>query len=125
MGFAVALLGILSRFLLIPPWGVGFPVVTFCPAVLFAAVLGGFGAGVLATLVLAIAAAYLFLDRVHAFRAGNSGEVFALALFISLECLISLFVGSASPAQPIESAQPPVRPAAARAAAHASAKASG
>ena len=63
VGFAIALLGIMSRALLIPSWGVGVPLVTFYPAVLFAAVLGGFGAGVLATPVLAIAAAYLFLDR--------------------------------------------------------------
>jgi len=73
-----------SRGLVIPYWGIGVPLVTFYPAVLFAAALGGFGAGILATLVLAVAAAYLFLDPIHPFRGGHTGEIFTLVLFIGL-----------------------------------------
>ena len=92
VGFAVALLGILTRVLFIPYWGIGVPLVTFYPAVLLASILGGFAAGISTTLILAIAAAYLFFQPVRSFAIGNSSEGFTLLLFVMLGCVISFFV---------------------------------
>src|ERR1041385_5377677 len=92
VGFAVAVLGISARELLIPHWTIGVPLVTFYPAVFFAAIIGGLEAGLFATFMLAAAAAYLAFDPVYSFRFSNPADIFTLAVFLALGCATTVLV---------------------------------
>src|SRR5689334_5414980 len=89
VGLAVALVGIFMRLLLVPYWEIGVPFVTFYPAVLVASILGGFAAGASTTLILAMAAAYLFFQPVRSFQIATSAEALTLLVFVTLGVLIS------------------------------------
>jgi hypothetical protein len=89
VGMGMALLFLLVRLILNPYWGLTVPLITFYPAVLLAAWFGGFGPGLVCTLVSAAAASYFFLEPLQAFRIGNSGEVIGLMIFVAIGVLIS------------------------------------
>ncbi|HYO07601.1 MAG TPA: ATP-binding protein [Tepidisphaeraceae bacterium] len=61
--------------------GGGTPFLLFFPAVVAAALLGGFLAGVLATLASAVAAAYFFVEPIDSFRITAVPELLKLLLF--------------------------------------------
>jgi signal transduction histidine kinase len=86
----LACLGVLARYLMVPYWGLGPPFVTFYPAVLLAGVFGGFGCGVVATVVCVIGADYFLFTPADGVHSRDSG--FELLLFLVVGVLISLFI---------------------------------
>jgi PAS domain-containing protein len=67
---------------LIGPWiGEALPFVTLYPAVFVAAVLGGLGPGVLATVLSAVAALHLYIDPAHSLALTDAVAKFGVALF--------------------------------------------
>jgi len=74
----------------IAPQDAGIPFVTFFPAATLAALIGGFGPGMLATALGAVAAMYFFLAPINSFAVEPSGYLAALVF-----CLDQLVVCSA------------------------------
>ena len=93
IGYAVAvaataaLLGL--RLLLWPVLGDAVPNMTFFPAVMIAAYYGGFGPGLLATLLGAVAADYFLVPPYYSFRLGGVNAVVAFPLFLLVGTFIS------------------------------------
>jgi len=84
-GFAVLIWGIAlaGRFALadvLPP--VGYPFLTFFPAVVLATFLGGFGPGLLATVLSTLAATYYFVPPVGSFALGSTADLIAVVFFV-------------------------------------------
>src|SRR5439155_23253184 len=88
LGLGIAWVSVLVRLLLNPYWGDSVPLITLYPAVLLAAWLGGFGPGLVCTLVSAAAASYLFFEPLYSFSVSNPGEVGALIVFVGIGLLI-------------------------------------
>lgn len=78
-GFAVLLRGSLDPALS----AVGVPYITFYPAILVAALVGGFGAGLITLVLCSLAAWYLFLPPYFSFELSPQ-QVFSLLLFVVL-----------------------------------------
>jgi len=68
------------------------PFILYFPAVLFAAWYGRVGAGVLATVLGAIAATVLWMEPQFVFALHSAGDVVQVALFVVLALFICLFV---------------------------------
>jgi PAS domain S-box-containing protein len=86
---AAAGLAVLLRIALQPLWGFGVPFITFYPAMMVSAWLGGFGPGMLTTLLCAAAAAYFWMPLLSAVAVGDPGELVALIVFIAVGTVIS------------------------------------
>src|SRR6267142_2549789 len=71
---------LLIRWPLWPVLGDAVPHMTFFPAVMIAAYLGGFGPGLLATILSAIAANFLFPKHLPSYQTTHVNEVAALIL---------------------------------------------
>lgn len=78
---AIALRGIMT-----PVWDLKFPLITFYPAIIASAALGGFWPGVLTTILSAIAAVSLFLPPI---RSADLSDAVALIGFLGIGFLIS------------------------------------
>jgi len=74
--------------------GPQFPFSTFYPAVMFAAVIGGPGAGILATVLSAVCADYLFLEPVGVFGIKTTTDLVGIVLFSSMGLCISMLAGA-------------------------------
>jgi PAS domain S-box-containing protein len=88
-GAGCGLAAMAARFALEPIWGLRLPFILFYPAVMFAAWLGGFGAGFAATAIGAAAATYFWLPPVGSFRVGQGADLLGLAVFVTVGALIS------------------------------------
>jgi PAS domain S-box-containing protein len=86
---AAAVLGLLSRSVFEPVWQGRLPYITLFPAIMVSAWLGGFGAGIVTTLLSAVGAAYFWLPPFRSFRITDSGEWVGLAVFVAVGSLIS------------------------------------
>jgi PAS domain S-box-containing protein len=84
-----AALAVLLRLALDPVWGLKVPFITFYPAMMVSAWLGGFGPGIVTTLLCA-AAAVLWLRPISTLAVGDVGDLVALLVFISIGVVISL-----------------------------------
>jgi PAS domain S-box-containing protein len=84
--FAVALRAVLA-----PLLGAKLPLVTFWPAILLSAWLGGFWPGLLATLLSGMAVSYLWLSLPHG---PDLGDTVGLLVFLAVGFLISWLVGA-------------------------------
>jgi PAS domain S-box-containing protein len=74
------------------PWlGRAVPYLLYYPAVTIAAWNGGFGPGVLATLLAAGAAVFRYLEPVTSLAVANTGDVLALGIFSANGVLVALF----------------------------------
>ncbi len=76
-------------------WGLGHigpmsPFLTFYPALMLAALIGGLGPGLAATVLGALAADYFFILPVGSLRITNLGDGVALALFLFVGAFISV-----------------------------------
>jgi PAS domain S-box-containing protein len=92
-GAAVTLVPVLARNLLHDPFiGTRFPLVVFCPGIFVAAWLGGFGPGLVATIVSTVWADYLWFEHPYIFQVNDISEAIALAFLVVTGGLISLFV---------------------------------
>src|SRR5436309_12522306 len=80
---------LLVRWPLWPVLGDAVPHMTFFPAVMIAAYFGGFGPGLLATILSVIAANYLIPQQVPSLQATRVNEIAALFLFVLVGSLIS------------------------------------
>src|SRR4051812_35109182 len=93
VGYGVALLAtaisLLIRWPLRPVLGDAVPHMTFFPAVMIAAYFGGFGPGLLATILSAVAANYFIPHQSPSFQATRANEVAALILFLLVGSIIS------------------------------------
>ena len=75
-----------------PLWGPDLPLITFYAAIMVSAWLGGFGPGMLAT-ILSAGAAYLWMPATGP-PAGLLGKAAGLGLFIGIGVLISILAGA-------------------------------
>src|SRR5438132_4503375 len=93
VAYSVAVLApaisLLIRWPLQPVLGDAVPHMTFFPAVMVAAYFGGFGPGLLATVLSAIAANYLLPRHFPSLQATRVNEVAALILFVLVGSIIS------------------------------------
>lgn len=91
--FAVSLGGVLVttlfRLLLDPIVGTRVPFITFLPAVLIGAWVGGWGGGLSATLLSALAASYFFVPPIHTLLIRNHGDQVSLITFLFVGLCIS------------------------------------
>jgi len=78
------------RVALDPVWGAGLPYITFYPAVMLAAWLGGLGPGLVATALSAVIADYLWIPPPFSFAISSRPDALGLAVFLAMGALISL-----------------------------------
>jgi PAS domain S-box-containing protein len=86
---AAPVLAALIRNLLDPIWGRALPFITFFPAVMLTAWLGGLWPGIVSTLVAAFLADVFWLAPVHSLAIGNAGDFMGLMIFASTGGLVS------------------------------------
>jgi hypothetical protein len=86
-------LGLLLRMPFAGDFGSRVPYVTLSPAVMLAAVLAGFGPGLLATNLAALGAAYWILPPVGHFKSENPSDMIGLALFMFMGVFMSAVAG--------------------------------
>jgi PAS domain S-box-containing protein len=90
-GSAIAIIAVATalRFALSPVWGVGLPYITFYPAVMFSAWLGGFGPGLVATALSALIADYFWISPAFSLAIGEVPDTLGLLVFIAMGVVIS------------------------------------
>jgi PAS domain S-box-containing protein len=74
----------LGRYVLGFELGVNAPFALFFPAILVAALWGGFGAGILATILSMISVAYFFFEPVNSPWVSRTGDLVGLMLFVAV-----------------------------------------
>jgi PAS domain S-box-containing protein len=91
-GLAIALIVVAAalRVALNPLWGVGLPYITFYPAVMLAAWLGGLGPGLLATALSVLLADYFWIPPALTFAVDDRAEVLGLIVFATTGVIISV-----------------------------------
>jgi len=91
-GASVALLVmvIALRWLAIPDWSLSHPYLVVYPAIIVAGWFGGFGPGVLATLLGAIALTFLWMPPLYSLRIGDIRDATAVLVFVAIGFAISL-----------------------------------
>src|SRR3954465_15719689 len=80
---------LLVRWPLWPVLGDAVPHMTFFPAVMIAAYIGGFWPGLMATLVSAVTANYYLTEQLPSFQVRSVNDVVALVLFVLVCTIIS------------------------------------
>src|SRR5260370_24045459 len=80
---------LLIRWPLAPLLGNAVPHMTFFPAVMVAAYFGGFGPGLLATLLGAVAANFFFTEQLRFFHFTDANDIAALILLVLVGTIIS------------------------------------
>jgi PAS domain S-box-containing protein len=90
---AVAVAGALLRLALSGVLNDRVTYITFYPAVMTAAVLGGFGPGVLATLITAAIADYWLLYPPGSLAVSGAGDIIGLSLFVCMGVFMSVVAG--------------------------------
>jgi K+-sensing histidine kinase KdpD len=85
---AAAIGAIALRDAMTPIWGLKLPLITFYPAIIISAWLGGLGPGVITTLLCAISATYLWLPPLKSFQAKEFGDVVGLSVFVGIGLLV-------------------------------------
>jgi PAS domain S-box-containing protein len=90
-GFAVAAaaLAVLVRLALDPVWGTKLPFITSYPAVIMTAWFGGFGPGMVTTVLGVAAAAYFWMPGPE-WAVSDTGDALALASFVAIGAAIAL-----------------------------------
>ncbi len=73
-------------------WGSKFPYLTFHPAILVAAWLGGLGPGLLTTTLCAAAAVYLWIPPTYSLRIDAPGDIVSLCAFLFIGVTISILI---------------------------------
>jgi PAS domain S-box-containing protein len=100
MALAVVLVSFLLRFALVQGLGLEMPTfITFYPAIIVVAILGGLGPGIFATMVTMLATDYFILTPIGHFGIAHASDAVALALFAVMGILISLLAESFRRAQ--------------------------
>lgn len=89
VAFALVAIGVGVRLGFLQILGTRATFITLYPAVILAALYGGFAPGVFATLLSAVAASYFWMEPVGSFAIGDPADWISLALFIASGTLIS------------------------------------
>src|SRR5881409_297612 len=82
-------LAILASLLLAPHWNPRHLLLPFYPAVMLSAWFGGFGPGLLTTLLSALAMDYFWLPPTFAFGMQEPGDLIGFVLFLGVGLLVS------------------------------------
>src|SRR2546425_10026241 len=82
-------LAILASLLLAPHWNPRHLLLPFYPAVMLSAWFGGFGPGLLTTLLSALAIGYLYLPPTPSLRIRDPGDLMGFLLFLCVGLLFS------------------------------------
>ena len=96
---AAVALGVAARSMLGPWIGSALPFITLYPAVFVAAVLGGFGPGVVATMLSAVMALHLFIDPAGSLALTDPVARFGVALFTA-SGLATVLARRSTPSRP-------------------------
>ena len=89
---AVAIIAIVVgiRAYVIPGWSLAHPYLLFYPAIMLASWLGGFGPGVLATILAALSLAVLWLPPLYSLRIQRVEDASAMMVFVAIGFAISV-----------------------------------
>jgi two-component system sensor histidine kinase/response regulator len=87
----IILVVVVIREFVIPAWSLAHPYVLFYPAIILVGWFGGFGPGVLATILAALSLTYLWLPPLYSLRIQDIQDASGLMLFIGIGFAISLF----------------------------------
>ena len=94
MAYAVSvalLLAVIAvRWLLVPDWSLSHPYLLFYLAIILAGWYGGFGPGVLATLLAAVALTYLWMSPLYSLRINDIRDATGVAVLVGVGFAISL-----------------------------------
>ncbi|TAL35224.1 MAG: PAS domain S-box protein [Spirochaetes bacterium] len=94
IAIAAVAAGVFLRLLITDQFGPGLPTyVTFYPAIIFTALLAGYGPGFIATIAFALIADLWLLAPIGRLSPGNIIEAIGLGFFILMGVLITLFMG--------------------------------
>ena len=86
---AAAVTGLLLRLAVEPVWSGRLPYITLFPAIMVSAWAGGFGPGLLTTVLAALGAAYLWVPPVRSMWIVDPGEWLGLVVFMAVGTVIS------------------------------------
>src|SRR5919109_2323047 len=91
-GSAIAIIAVAAalRFALSPLWGAGLPYITFSPAVMCSAWLGGVGPGLVATALSALIADSFWVSPAFSLSIGDVPDALGLLVFVGMGVLISV-----------------------------------
>jgi K+-sensing histidine kinase KdpD len=78
------------RWFVIPEWSLAHPYLMFVPAIIIAGWYGGFGPGLLATILGALVLSYLWLPPLYSLRIRDIRDASSLLVFIASGFAISL-----------------------------------
>ena len=78
------------RAFLIPAWSLAHPYLLFYPGIVLAAWVGGFGPGILATVLAALSLAALWLPPFYSFRIRRIEDASGMMVFLAIGFAISL-----------------------------------
>jgi K+-sensing histidine kinase KdpD len=87
---ALLLAVIAVRWLLLPDWSLSHPYLLFYPVIILAAWYGGFGPGVLATLLAAVALTYLWMPPLYSLRINDIRDAAGVLVLVGVGFAISL-----------------------------------
>ena len=90
ISLALVALVVVLRWFVIPNWSLAHPFLLFYPAIIVAGWYGGFGPGVVATGLAAVALTYLWLPPLYSLRIRDADDVTSLLLFVAIGFAISL-----------------------------------
>lgn len=87
----VLLLAVIAlRWLVMPEWSLAHPYLLVYPAIILAGVYGGFGPGVMATLMAAFALAYLWMPPLYSLRIRDIQDATGVLVLVGVGFAISL-----------------------------------
>jgi len=86
---AIPLIAAAVRGVLSPLWGDDLPFLTFIPAIVLSAWVGGFGPGIVTTALGAVLGSYFWLPPFGSLRVANAADVLGLVFFGAIGVLIS------------------------------------
>ena len=87
------------RWLVLPDWSLAHPYLMFVPAIAIAAWYGGFGPGLLATILGAFVLSYLLLPPLYSLRIRDIQDASSLLVFVAAGFAISLLAEARLQAQ--------------------------
>ena len=86
---AIVVIVVGIRAYVIPGWSLSHPYLLFYPAIMLAGWLGGFGPGVLATILAALSLAVLWLPPLYSLRIQRVEDASGLMVFVAIGFAIS------------------------------------
>ena len=89
LAIGIVLIGAGVRLMFLQALGMRAAFITFYPAVMVAALLGGFGPGLVATLLSAALADYFWIEPVKQFGITSSSDLLSIAIFLGNCAVIS------------------------------------